>query len=84
MSVPDIANPWDAANVRNYWIAVSFVTMLAGGAALAASAEVDQVGQRFSRTHLSVAKGDVVQFVNHDDDHNHHYHYHHPPHPHDP
>ena len=67
MFVPDIANPWGAADVRNYWIAVSVVTILAGGAALAASAEVDQVGQRFSRTHLSVAKGDVVQFVNHDD-----------------
>lgn len=67
MSGPDIANPWDSADVKNYWIALFTVTILAGGAALAASVEVDQVGQRFSRAHLSVVKGDVVQFVNHDD-----------------
>jgi plastocyanin len=67
MSVPDIANSGNADAVRIYGIAVSAVMILAGGVALAASFEVDQVGQRFSRVNLSVVRGDTVQFVNHDD-----------------
>ena len=53
--------------MRHLWIAVPTALLLAGGVCFAAANEIDQVGQKFSQTALSVASGDTVHFVNHDD-----------------
>ena len=53
--------------MRHLWIATPTLIVLAGGVCYAAATEIDQVGQKFSQSSLSVARGDAVHFVNHDD-----------------
>ncbi len=53
--------------MRNIWIVAPAVLFLGGGVCFAAASEIDQVGQKFSQTTLTVSAGDTVHFVNHDD-----------------
>lgn len=48
-------------------ILTGVVTLVAATACYASTTEIDQVAQRFSRTSVSLAVGDVLTFVNHDD-----------------
>jgi plastocyanin len=53
--------------MRMLWIAVPSAMILTGGVCFATVSEIDQVGQKFSQTSLSIPAGDTVHFVNHDD-----------------
>ena len=53
--------------MRYLWIAAPAGVLFAGGLCVAASTDIDQVGQKFSQTSLGVGRGDVVRFINHDD-----------------
>ncbi len=53
--------------MRAIWTGAALVVTLTSGLCFAAATEIDQVGQKFSQTALTVGKGDAVHFVNHDD-----------------
>jgi plastocyanin len=53
--------------MRYFRILTPIAAVLGSSVCYAGSAEVDQVGQKFSQSTLSVPRGDAVHFVNHDD-----------------
>ena len=53
--------------MRFVLIALALGLALPCGAASTGTTEIDQVGQRFSRTSLSLPRGETVHFTNHDD-----------------
>lgn len=53
--------------MRHFWIASPAAFVLAGGVCYAAASEIDQIGQKFTQTALTIAAGDTVHFLNRDD-----------------
>ena len=51
---------------RTFECALVFAVALTA-AAYAATLEIDQAGQRFSQSAVTIAVGDTIRFVNHDD-----------------
>ncbi len=46
---------------------LGLATLAVAGAAYAATTEIDQIGQKFSRGSITVGVGDTLNFVNQDD-----------------